>query len=154
MHMYMEPQKGNSAADQVLTETFTLAVLLSGGVDRAEAAMLEAIQQVDPGRCCDRELRKLSLRAAIRAGRDNAPAGGAPGFPVELTRVLRLPAGLRECFVLRVLAGFSSAECADLSVFRADDGACAAAKELGKMRGAESGRRSVRRGIGLPLCIA
>jgi hypothetical protein len=145
MHVYREPQTGDSAT-QVLTETFTLAVLLSGGVDRAEAAMLEAIQQVDPERCCDRELRQLSLRAASRAGREDATEEGAPGFPVELTRVLRLPAGLRECFVLRVLAGLSSEECADLNVFQADEGAWAAARELGKMRSSESCGGSIPRG--------
>jgi hypothetical protein len=137
MLTYIEPETDARITDRELNNTFTLAVLLSGGERQAEAAILDAIGQVKCAELSDHELRRLSLRAAIAIGRKQLPQGAiedSANLPAELNRVLRLPTRLRQSFVLRSLAGFSAADCEALGVYGVDEAVQDAARELSEMR--------------------
>lgn len=108
------------ATRHTLRESFRTLLLLTGGAARAEEAILEAIEATDAENISDEVLLREGIAAALRQTRgqnaasspDNDPASSA--LPGPLQRVLRLPAHLRHCFVLRILAAFSPAECAQL----------------------------------------
>ncbi len=99
-------------------ESFTTLLLLTGGVARAEDAMLEAIEVTDAENISDEVLLREGVAAALRQAPDQNPENGddaaSTALPGALIRVLHLPAHLRHCFVLRILASFSRAECAQL----------------------------------------
>ncbi|HME09518.1 MAG TPA: hypothetical protein VKG25_20840 [Bryobacteraceae bacterium] len=154
MHTFAEPEIAVPAADEALQRTFMLTLLLGGGVQQAEAAMLEAIRQTQREQLSNQELHRQSLKAAIAAGdelpqRSGTIEGMSLALPPELCRVLLLPAHLRHCFVLRMLARYSSEDCAELNVLDADEGACSAMKELARIRKAECRQGSLRNQVGL-----
>ena len=113
-----------STLRESLDKAFITAFLLSGDTARAEAAVLKGIERMssDHG---GQELLQGTVKAAI--GRDNPP-GRSPELmgpalsrlPLELRRVARLPLFLRQCFVLRVLAGLPRERCAHLLNLHAD----------------------------------
>jgi hypothetical protein len=94
------------SASEELTDTFSLMVLLSGGIRQAENAVLDAIAHVCPGSASKRELILASAKSALAQTPEpeGSPDYPSPALPPELRRILRLPAKLRHCFVLRVLA--------------------------------------------------
>ena len=119
-----------------LANAFCTALLLTADVERAEAAVLEAIQNSD----CD-PLLGVSFRDVIE--RSVNPARGRQGpcaplsVPAELQGVLRLPPRLRHCFVLRLLLNFSRRACAEilrLHVRQVDRYTCAALASLPGLR--------------------
>jgi hypothetical protein len=93
-----------------LGQTFITALLITGNAQRAEAALLEAIETTN--------LREMSagtlLEGTVSASLAGQIAGhqidlGDPAIsslPIELRNVLNLPADCRRCFVLRVLLGY------------------------------------------------
>jgi hypothetical protein len=96
-------------APEELGQTFITALLITGNTQRAEAALLEAIETTN--------LREITagtlLEGTVSASLAGQIAGhqidlGDPAIsslPVELRNVLNLPADCRQCFVLRVLLG-------------------------------------------------
>lgn len=61
-------------------------------------------------------------------------------LPVELQRVLLLPEVPRQCFVLRILAGWPTAQCAAALVIPAktvDEESCVAAQRLARLTAME-----------------
>jgi hypothetical protein len=115
----------------VLNKAFLTAVLLSGSVASAEAAVLASIRLLD-----DREsLLETAMIEAIAASTDGDESARAL-LPVELRRVLDLPMLNRHCYVLRVLVGLRRAGCARilrLEAVRVDEVICAAARMLAGM---------------------
>ena len=89
-----------------LGKAFTVALLLSAGVQRAEAAVLAAVGQLDPDQVCDDEFIGACVKHATmpqtRSTDRLEPVENAP-LPIELKRILLLPTYLRHSFVLRVL---------------------------------------------------
>ena len=104
------------ATHHALHRTFRTLFLLTGGLARAEDAMMEAIQAANSEDMSDEVLLREGVAAALSQApatwTDDDPASSA--LPSPLLRVLRLPAHLRQCFVLRILAAFSPADCAQL----------------------------------------
>jgi DNA-directed RNA polymerase specialized sigma24 family protein len=103
--------------NEFLSAPFLTAFLLTGSVNRAETAMLDGIRAWDADRDPDAELLRATARAALalyrpREGEEITPASVL--LPAELQRVLRLPSDLRQCFVLRMLAGLPRESCAQL----------------------------------------
>ena len=81
---------------EVLNKAFLIALLLAGSVERAEAAVMEGIRQLD-----DRvDLLETAMIAAIGASADTGGSAQAL-LPDELRRVLDLPEVSRHCYVLR-----------------------------------------------------
>ncbi len=127
------------ATRHTLRESFTTLLLLTGGVARAEDAMLEAIEATDAEDISDEVLLREGVAAALRQNparwSHDDPASSA--LPRALIRVLHLPAHLRHCFVLRILASFSRAECArllNLSIAKVDQRTCEAMYEIARGR--------------------
>jgi hypothetical protein len=106
---------------EALSKAFTTALLLTGSVERSEAAVLESIRWLNlDDDAAGEKLIRGALKAAI--ARECEIVEQRPGeldyalslLPLELRRVLRLPADLRHCFALRVLAGLPRNVCAPL----------------------------------------
>ena len=136
----------NRVTLQSLGTSYRTILLLAGSVARAERAMLEAIQAMDPDEMSNEGLFRCAITAAVTAGRE-APARAqdldpaSSALPPELKRVQRLPADLRHCFVLRILAALSRADCARLlnvSVSKVDERTCEAARNLAVAPGPDS----------------
>ncbi len=125
-----------------LGQSFRTTLLLTGNVARAEDAVREAIHALDSeARDSEEMSREALLSGAIVAALRESSATRRQGdpasavLPPELRRVLRLPADLRRCFVLRILVALSRARCAqllNLSVAEVDENACAAARMLAR----------------------
>lgn len=136
------PTPAAPISDEALRKTFTMTVLLTGSVGRAEALMLDVIRQMDPERVSNQDLFRRSVKAAITSQRAAPRKAGAlddasSSLPKELRQILNLPEELRHCFVLRTLAGFTREDCAELNLPDADQAAGAAAAELAQFRAAE-----------------
>jgi hypothetical protein len=140
-HAEAPPVERPRISKSALAKTFRAAVLLTGGVQQAEAAMLEVIRQAD-GNVSDQTFFADCLRASVAPGRqsqataqdaEDASAILAP----ELKRILLLAPHLRHGLVLRVLLGLSDEDCARLNIRDASQRACAASQELARIRRAE-----------------
>ena len=124
---------------------FRTAHLLTGSLQQAEDAVLEAIDHLD--RDCDS--REILLRDAISAAvrrPSMEPSSLESVEPAELRPVLGLSEPLRRCFVLRVLVGLSRPACSRLLQLHAEavnDYTCAAVQRL-----ADCGRQSSTPGRG------
>ena len=108
------------ANDGIVNRTFVTAYLLTGRIDLAEKATLDAIDAWRPdseraeaifGHGVAAALRKRERRAASCLSEDNEAHSY---LPPELRAVLELRPALRRSFVLRLLAGFSREDCAEL----------------------------------------
>jgi DNA-directed RNA polymerase specialized sigma24 family protein len=92
------------------------ARLLTANDLEAETALLSAIEAWNSDVEDEPALVRRALAAALK--RDAESPMRATNFtllvPAELKSVLRLPPRLRRCFVLRILEGLTSAECAGL----------------------------------------
>jgi hypothetical protein len=104
---------------EALSKAFTTALLLTGSVERSEAAVLESIGCLDfDDDASGEKLTREALKTAISRERQIAEKRpedldcALSFLPLELMRVLRLPADLRRCFALRVLAGLPRRFCA------------------------------------------
>jgi hypothetical protein len=107
-----------SALDEwarAIDSAFSIALLLSGNMATAEAAVDDAIS-VCPENCADEDLMRATVSSAIRRslGRPWEHADTQSVLPLELQQVVQMAPLLRGCFVLRVLAGFSLIECSSL----------------------------------------
>ena len=106
-------------ASQTLGRVFTTALMLTASVEQAEAAILDGIRALDPGRLSDERLFLGTIEAALAPQR-NGPrlsedlSRASATLPAELRSILQLPVNLRHCFVLRILAGLPSEVCAQL----------------------------------------
>jgi len=130
-----------------LNRSFRASLLLTGSVALAEAAILSAIDEIDPEELTNEALFRKVTIAAIAVGsaasRNLREAGEPPSaLPIELKRVLRLPTDRRQCFVLRFLAGLSREDAAhmlSMSPHLVDERAGAAATELASVSQVEGG---------------
>jgi len=138
--MTTQPLEGS-----VIDRAFLAAHLLTGSLEQAESAVLEAIASWTPSAGEDALLERV-LHAAVRGTAEDAhsPANDAPGtyLPAALQAVLRLEPLPRHCYVLRVLVGLPRQVCASLlrlSFERLDHFTCAALKCLPVVAGASAG---------------
>jgi hypothetical protein len=127
--------------DGIVNRTFVTAYLLTGRIDLAERATLEAINAWKP----DIESGEALFRHGVTSALKNGGRRDASGLnrtrddvahfclPAELQAVLELRPALRQSFVLRLFVGFSRDECAGLlrsSVDRVERAALTATKIL------------------------
>ena len=105
-----------------VNRTFVTAYLLTGRIDLAERATLEAIDAWKPDTESGEALFRHGVTSALRNGRRrdasdlNRTRHDATHscLPAELQAVLDLRPALRQSFVLRLLVGLSRGECAGL----------------------------------------
>jgi hypothetical protein len=108
------------ANEGIVSRTFITAHLLSARIDLAENATLEAIDAWKPGIETAEDLLRHGVEAALRkrerrgASCLSKESGTHSYLPAELRTVLELRPALRRSFVLRLLAGFSQEDCAEL----------------------------------------
>ncbi len=131
-----QPAAGSmrEAADKA----FLTAFLFSGSSERAEAAVLESIGQLDSEDASEEDLLQGTITAMVRpeevpARRPKEMEPALATLRFELQRVVRLPFFLRQCFVLRVLVGLSREACARLlgsEIDQVDEGTCSAMHKL------------------------
>ena len=105
---------GHAIADAgIVNRTFATAHLLTGCIELAESATLEAIDAWKPDIESAEELFRRGVVAAMRkrerryASRLSKGDGTHSYLPAELQTVLELRRAFRRSFVLRFLAGFS-----------------------------------------------
>lgn len=98
---------------QAFAMAFRTALLLTGGMKTAEAAVMHGI-----GACEDFSPRGLLTEAVRSAVQRCKKSSGGPheveGLPFELRRLFMLQPLLRYCFVLRILVGLPPEVCAEL----------------------------------------
>jgi len=129
-----------ATAHSPLLKSFRAALLLTGSVSQAEEALARAIEAGEPDEGSENEIFRRTLQEAVSATGDSplqSQQKPVPGMlPPELMRFLRLPVNLRRFFVLRILAGLSKKDCADLlhvSPQEVDAGLADAARELARL---------------------
>jgi len=131
---FMRAQPLEYSIKDRFSQIFTVALLLSGGVRQAEAAMLDAIRGRDPEQVPERAFLLDCVRASMdprrQAEAQEDMDKAAFLLPSELGRIVRLAPRLRHGFVLRMLLGLSREECARLNVADADLSAGCAAQQL------------------------
>src|SRR5215467_6856030 len=66
-----ESSEHASITSAALAKTFRVAVLLTGGVRQAEAAMLDAMQRMDPEQVSNASLFTDCVRASLATGRQS-----------------------------------------------------------------------------------
>lgn len=131
-----------TSIDAALTRSYLTALLLTGDVVGAEAAVMEGIQSVDLNQELSDTLLWATVESALRqppvpGWETSRPSEGA--LPFELQRVLRLPWQLRRCYVLRVLVGLPRRRCAallDLDLRAADNSLWDALRTLAAVKAA------------------
>ena len=125
--------------DQGINNGFLIALLVTGNQRKAEAAVLEGIEQWNVDEAKDESLLLAIAEAAVSPRQSHlenrSPDCDSPdvSLPIELHRVLLLRPAIRYCFVLRVLAGLSREVCArmlHLQPCQLDQAVCAAAQLL------------------------
>jgi DNA-binding NarL/FixJ family response regulator len=137
--------------NESISRSFRTALLLAGDVAGAENALLAAIQAMASEEISEEALFQGAIRAALASRRAVGKPGiepESPTLPVELRQVLRLRTDLRHCFVLRILASLSRADCAQLlniSVSTVDERTCEAARKLAANRTQASNTKQVQR---------
>lgn len=119
------------ATNEVLRRTFTTALLLTGNVAQSEAAIADSFGY-------SQLLVQRALEVALAAPASATEQDVVSSLlPPELRRVLRLPTDLRQCFVLRILAGLPGAVCAPLlhkEISQVEEAAGAAAQMLAEFQ--------------------
>lgn len=101
-----------------LNALFTMALLLTRQLRLAEDVVLRSIQSIVPSDLSERTLAAGVIKAAARFGLPVSEHStielppSCPDFPAELQNVMRLAPRPRFCYVSRILAGFSSDDCA------------------------------------------
>jgi hypothetical protein len=127
---------------KALSSSFMTALLLAGTAPAAEAAVLSSIERLSCRTDMVEALLRGSVEAALAAPPSPPDIGQAtPRLPEELGRVLNLSRVQRQCYVLRIMLGWPSEECARLVAmdgWNVDSYACEAAQALARMVSVET----------------
>jgi hypothetical protein len=108
---------------RLMNRALLTAHLLTGSVERAEEAAVEAINLWNPDEESQETLFNRVVEAAARTKTPSNPRGSDPSgsnLPDELKTVLGLEIRPRHCFVLRILLRLPSSVCARLLGLRGD----------------------------------
>src|SRR5579862_4512223 len=104
---------------ETLENAFIAGLLLTGSVERAEAAILESVRISCPDDLFSEALFRRTVHYLIEPQKNESTAEqqkdldrAASILPFELRCVLSLPRDLRYCYVLRVLVGLPREVCA------------------------------------------
>src|SRR5215472_435825 len=118
------------ALEKAVSRAFLTSYLLSGSVEQAEGIVLDAIDSFDPDTHSEDAFVQGAIEAVVQGNlRRTGPVERKLFLPRELQSVLNLSNNLRQCFVLRVLAGLSAKSCVRLlgiSAKKVDEYACIA----------------------------
>jgi hypothetical protein len=123
------------ASCEGLSKSFFTAILLTANMECAERAVLRSIRLLERERVSESSLLRGTIQTALaaRVGITEQLDEVCSMLPLELQKVLHLPRGFRQCFVLRILLGLSREVCASLlglDVQQIDEQACASIRRL------------------------
>jgi len=104
--------QGETALPRIIGHAFWAALLLTADVNRAEQAVTQAIECWNLATESDAALFRRAIHNAAVSTGDEAMAISQSSvaeslLPIKLRRIVRLPLYVRQCYVLRVLIGFS-----------------------------------------------
>ncbi|QNI31750.1 hypothetical protein H7849_22310 [Alloacidobacterium dinghuense] len=122
---------------ETLENAFVAGLLLTGSVERAEAAILESVRMSCPDDLFGEALFRRAIHHAIDPQLESEHLTeedrAASILPFELRCVLNLPKNLRHCYVLRILVGLPREVCAwllHLDTSEVEQRVCAAMVDL------------------------
>jgi hypothetical protein len=125
---------GECETVEALHKAFWIALLLTGSIEAAEAAVLDGIAALELDHISGDSLLLAAAKSAIQRHTEFLEQSeGLSILPVGLRRLFLLDPNYRECFVLRVLIGMTPELCSrilHLSIHEVDDALCAALQEL------------------------
>jgi hypothetical protein len=122
-----------------LCKSFVTALLITGSVKHAEAAVLESISKLKPNDGSDEALLWMAVEVSVASRGEVLELSQEELehtlsiLPFELLCVLHLAADLRYCFVCRILLGLPREACASLlrlELQQLDERTCAAMLSL------------------------
>jgi len=136
--MAVTKMQTTTSVENTIGKAFLTAQLLTANAEQAESAVMAALESWDATGNGEEALFHGVVNAAVRLiNTDVSPRNSQPeqgeSLPPELEAVLKLAPRMRQCFVLRILAGFSPQACArllDLDSRQVDEHACSALKRL------------------------
>jgi hypothetical protein len=118
-----------------LSRAYLTAYLLAASSERAENAVMRALDSWDPKHTGAAALLNRAVSFVVQESGPR-PAAEEPSrlnMPPALRRVLRLPRAQRRCYVLRILLGWPAQVCSRLlgvDVEEVDECTCAALRAL------------------------
>ncbi len=113
----------------VVRQCYLTALMLSGSRRRAERALFEAIELLEPQQIGGDALLTITIQTVLAMG-EHGEAQLRGELPEELAAVAELPQLEKRCYVLRILASWSARACAEtlgMSERRVDEMASQAA---------------------------
>ena len=106
---------GESEMVKALPNAFWMALLLTGTIEAAEAAVLDGIEAIELDRISGNSLMLATAKSAIlRRIEIPEQSQGLAILPLELRRLFLLAPSDRDCFVLRTLIGLSPDLCSGI----------------------------------------
>ena len=125
---------GESETVEGLPKTFWMALLLTGSIEAAEAAVLDGIAALELDYVSGDSLLPATAKSAIQR-RSEFPEQSErlSILPLELRRLFLLVPNYRDCFVLRVLIGLTPGLCSgilQLSIHEVEDALYTALQKL------------------------
>src|SRR5258708_18227877 len=119
---------------RALANAFWMALLLTGSIEAAEAAVLDGIDAIQLDRISGNSLLLATAKSAIlRRIEIPEQSQGLAILPLELRRLFLLAPRDRDCFVLRTLIGLSPDLCSgilSLSIHEVESALYTALQEL------------------------
>ena len=135
---------GESEMVEALPKAFWIALLLTGSIEAAEAAVLDGIGALELDHISGDSLLLATAKSAIRRRTEFPEESEALSIlPYELRRLFLLAPNYRDCFVLRVLIGLTPEVCSGilrLSIHEIDDALCAALQDLPSIETCDAAR--------------
>jgi hypothetical protein len=150
----MESSTIESVLHEALGKSFIAALLITGSVDLAEAAVMESISLLDVEERCAQALLRGAIKASIRTGNDTGEQrrdeleSALAILPFELQSVLHLTPELRRCFVCRLLVDLPLDVCASmlhLEALQIDECTCVSIENWRVTHGKKLRRKNARR---------
>jgi hypothetical protein len=130
-----------------LPKAFWIALLLTGSIEAAEAAVLNGIAALELDHISGDSLLLATAKSAIQRRTDFIEQSeGLSILPLELRRLFLLAPRYRDCFVLRVLIGLTPEQCSGilhLSIHEVDDAFCTALRTLPRIDTCDMDRREI-----------
>jgi hypothetical protein len=138
---------GECETVEPLPKAFWIALLLTGSIEAAEAAVLDGIAALELDHISGDSLLRATAKSAIQRRTEFLGQSEELSIlPLELRRLFLLAPRYRDCFVLRVLIGLTPELCSGilhLSIHEVDDALCAALEELPRIDTCDMDRREI-----------
>jgi hypothetical protein len=138
---------GESEMVKALPKAFWIALLLTGSIEAAEAAVLDGITALELDHISDDRLLLATAKSAIRRRTGFLEqSDGLSILPLELRRLFLLAPNYRDCFVLRIFIGLTPELCPGilhLSIHEVEDALHTALQELPRIETCDMDRREI-----------